>query len=205
MEGGSWTGIVDKAARAHFEAFGSAEAARAAWLPWEELSDAVKAFLKVEALGALDGTEVYRRVVGLFESRPRVRGRFKSLLAWHDGERLKEALIRLVSTREGGDPGRRIDALGLGGVGRATASEIMCLWWPYRFLPQNAATCEKMAKLTELYRKRDLAEMPYDIFMQFAGTFESAFRAQGGAVWPELAPKLNERRFLYFYIFLTDL
>jgi hypothetical protein len=204
MQQTTWTDLTEREAQAYVGAFPTLEALKAAWLPWEELAVAVKAFFRVESLRDLPGTGVYAGVVNLFESRPRVRGRFKSLLAFHDGERLKEALIRLVTTAERGDPGRRIDALGLGGVGRATASELLCLWWPYRFLPQNAASCEALAKLVPLYRKKELAELPFDAFMDMAGTLEGAFRARAAARWPELAEGMRERRYLYFYAFLTD-
>ncbi len=204
MTGATWTGETERAAAAYFRRFQSLAELQTVWQPWDELVVAVKAFLNVEALRSLPATEVYSRVVGLFEGRPRIRGRFKSLLAFHDGERLREALIRLVTTRERGDPGRRIDAMGLGGVGRATASELLCLWWPYRFLPQNAASCGAMAKLVQLYRKKDLAELPYDVFMDLAGTLEEAFRGQAVAAWPGVAGAVQEGRFLYFYAFLSD-
>jgi hypothetical protein len=204
MADATWTGETERAARAYFSGFSSEEDLRKAWLPWEELAAAVKEFLTVEALRALAGTEVYSRLVALFADRPRMRGRFKSLLSFQEGERLRDALLRLVTTREHGDPGRRIDAMNLGGIGRATASELLCLWWPYRFLPQNAASCAALATLTGLYKRRDLAELPYDVFIDLAGTLEGVFRAQAVAVWPHLGDSLRDRRYLYFYAFLTD-
>jgi hypothetical protein len=204
MTEATWAGETERAAETYFRQFQSVAELRAVWRPWEELALAVKEFLSVEALRALPATGVYAQVVGLFEGRPRIRGRFKSLLAFHDGERLREALIRLVTTRERGDPGRRIDAMGLGGVGRATASELLCLWWPYRFLPQNSASCGAVAKLVQLYRKKDLAELPYDVFMDLAATLEEAYRGRAIAVWPDVAAEVQERRFLYFYAFLSE-
>jgi len=133
-----------------------------------------------------------------------MRGRFKSLLSYHEGDKLKDALVRLVTTKELGDPGRRIDAMHLGGLGRATGTEILCLWRPYRFLPQNAASCETLAKLTGLYKRKELAELPYDVFMDLVGTLEGVFRAQGAAAWPALIDSMRDRRYLYFYSFLTD-
>jgi hypothetical protein len=61
-----------------------------------------------------------------------------------------------------------------------------------------------MAKLVQCYRKKDLAELPYDVFMDLAGTLEEAFRGRAIAAWPEVAEEVAEGRFLYFYAFLSD-
>ncbi len=200
----AWTDGVTRAAKAYFADFASKDACVEAWHAWEELQGAVAKFLDERALKALPGNEVYSSLVALFESRPRMRARFKGLLCFQDGERLKQALIRLVTTREAGDEGRRIAAMDLGGIGRATASELLCLWRPYRFLPQNTLTCAAVAKLTEVYKKRDIEEFPYDAFMDLAGTLEGAFRAAAEGAFPELREKLKAGRYLYFYAFLSE-
>ena len=109
-----------------------------------------------------------------------------------------------VAEGEAGDEGRRIEAAGLGGLGRATASELLCLWRPYRFLPQNTATCAAVAALAGVYKKRDIEEFPYDAFMDLAATFEGAFRAEAEGAFPEFREALKARRYLYFYAFLSD-
>ena len=199
-----WTMGVARLAREYFGGFSSREELQAAWRPWVELTAAVAEFLTAENLKALEPDHVYSRIVNLFEDRPRMRGRFKSLLCFQDGGRLKEALLRLVTVREHGDRGRRIDALDLGGLGRATASEILCLWRPYRFLPQNTVTTAALARLTEVYRARDLVEMSFDMFMDLAGSLEEGFRGAAAARWPELAEQMRDRRYLYFYAFLSE-
>ncbi len=200
----AWTDGAAKAARAYFSGLASRDACARAWEPWEELQAAVAAFLDARALAALPAVEVYGRLVALFEHRPRMRARFKGLLCFQDGERLKQALLRLVTAREAGDEGRRIEAMGLGGLGRATASELLCLWRPYRFLPQNTATCAAVAALSGVYKKRDIDELPYDAFLDVAGTFEGAFRAEAERVFPDLREPLKARRYLYFYAFLSE-
>jgi hypothetical protein len=200
----AWTDGVAKAAEAYFGTLGSKDACVEAWRPWEELQNAVAKFLDERALKALESTAVYTSLVALFEDRPRMRARFKGLLCFQDGDRLKQALLRLVTTREAGDEGRRIAAMDLGGIGRATASELLCLWRPYRFLPQNTVTCAAVAKVTEVYKKRDIEEFPYDIFMDLAGSLEGAFRAAAERAFPELGEVLKARRYLYFYAFLSE-
>lgn len=201
----TWTTETEQAAGSYFQRFQSLAELREVWQPWDELSCAVENFLSEEALRSLDGKEVYSRVVALFDGRPRIRGRFKSLVNFQDGDRLKEAFLRLVKTRECGDPGRRIDAMNLGGVGRATASELLCLWWPYRFLPQNAECCGALAKLVPLYKKRDISDLPYDAFMDLVSTLEVVYRNQAVVTWPDAEEELKACRYLYFYVFLTDL
>jgi len=201
----SWTGELRKAAASYLGRFADAGELRAAWKPWEELSERVREFLSRENLKELDGKEVYHRVVSLFEDRPRIRGRFKALVSFQEGDKLREALLRLVTAREKGDRGRRIEALGLGGLGRATASEILCLWWPYRFLPQNTLTCRALAKLVPVYRKSDITALPYDSFMDLAGTLLEPFTEEAGRKAPDFSESLVEKRFLYFYAFLSDL
>lgn len=200
----AWTDGATRAAESYFAGFESKAACSEAWGAWEELQGAVAKFMDERALKALPGNEVYSSLVALFESRPRMRARFKGLLCFQDGERLKQALLRLVTTREEGDEGRRIAAMDLGGIGRATASELLCLWRPYRFLPQNTLTCAAVAKLTEVYKKRDMEEFPYDAFMDLAGTLEGAFRAVAERTFPALRDPLKARRYLYFYAFLSD-
>ncbi len=200
----AWTDGAAKAARTYFSGFPSREACARAWEPWEALQAAVAAFLDARALAALAPADVYGRLVSIFEGRPRMRARFKGLLCFQDGERLKQALLRLVTAREAGDEGRRIEAAGLGGLGRATASELLCLWRPYRFLPQNTATCAAVAALAGVYKKRDIEEVPSDAFMDLAATFEGAFRAEAEGAFPEFREALKARRYLYFYAFLSD-
>ena len=201
----TWTGETRKAVVSYLGRFAETEEMRSAWKPWKELSERVRTFLSRKNLKELPGEEVYLRVVSLFEDRPRIRGRFKALVSFQEGDKLREALLRLVTAREKGDRGRRIEALGLGGLGRATASEILCLWWPYRFLPQNTVTCRAIAKLVPVYRKGDITALPYDSFMDLAGTLLEPFTEEVSRKAPELTENLMEKRFLYFYAFLSDL
>ncbi len=198
----TWTDIIEKEAGRYFSRFDSEEALQKEWASWESLSDDVNAFLSESALVELPPQAVYTQLVNLFETRPRIRGRFKALVGFQDGAKLKDALLRLVKTKEHGDPGRKIRAVGLGGLGRATASELLCLWRPYRFLPQNAVTCSALAKLTGVYRKNDVAGLPYDAFLDLAGTLEAAFRSRAAAVFPSCAERIKKRRYLYVYGFL---
>ncbi len=203
-ESESWTSALQASAWAFFSKIGSEQALRTHWAPWESLSEEVSSFLEAENLRSVPGEEVYRRVVDLFQTRPRIRARFKALLAFHEGEKLREALLRMIAVREQGDPGRRITALHLGGLGRATASELLCLWWPYRFLPQNAASCKGLARMVPVYRRRDLEELPYDSFLSLAGTLERSFRETAVELIPGVKGWITERRYLYFYAFLTE-
>lgn len=198
-----WTEKLRTAAAAYINGFEDLGALEAVWAPWDGLCEDVVTFLKPAHLKALPAEAVYSGLVDIFQNRPRMRGRFKALVGFQDGQKLRDALLRLVTAREGGDPGRRVSAMQLGGIGRATATELLCLWWPYRFFPQNSQTCRALAGLVEVYTKRDLAEFPYDAFLDLVATLEADFRALVIEAWPETAEVLKLRRYLYFYAFVT--
>jgi hypothetical protein len=118
----------------------------------------------------------------------------------NNAERIRESLLKLVSTKGGFE--EKFYAAKFPQAGKVTLTELLCLYRPMRFAIRNSAFTKALAGIVPLYGKKALDELPYeeylDICRELSKIIEDIFSAFSLCDWAK------EHRFLLLYAVLTE-